>query len=186
MSEHRIAISSFNWAKRNKRNFDRIISCYDPDTKRNHVLRFHQPDAPALLRLRFVDLDDPPPEQFRDQLLARMPQRGDVEKALAFDRPGENLLIHCRVGVSRSTALAIAILAARREPGEEGRAICDVLHLRPQAVPNLAIIRHADDILDRHGRLVDALNRAESADWTKRRIENREAYLAHFERCFRE
>ena len=93
-----------------------------------------------------------------------------------------SLLIHCQVGVSRSTAIALAILADRLGPGQEGEALQALLRLRPQAIPNLLVVSLADDLLARNG----ALRRAVSA-WDEtipankvRRREQRQAYFQHY------
>lgn len=180
MTDHGITIAPLNWATRRKRSFRRIIGCYDPDTRANRIIRFHRPDAPKMLILKFVDLDDPPPPPHCDRPELRMPQRADVERALAFDTPGEPLLIHCHAGISRSSAIAVALMAARFGPGLENEAVAAVIAIRPAAVPNLAVIRHADAILGRGQKLTGAVLARETAEWSERRDANRRAYLAYY------
>lgn len=82
-----ITTEPITWAKRKKREFDRIIICYDPATFRSKIIQFHLPDPPALLILKFVDLDGPAPpphDTLRELQLATV---SDVEAALEFDRP---------------------------------------------------------------------------------------------------
>ena len=61
-------------------------------------------------------------------------------EALAFSRRLQSdarLLIHCAAGISRSSALALAILAQYVPPERSGA----LLHrLRPMAIPNLLMI----------------------------------------------
>jgi predicted protein tyrosine phosphatase len=180
VTDHGLTIAPLNWAKRRKRGFRRIVGCYDPDTRTNRIIRFHLPDAPEMLILKFVDLDDPAPAPHCERSELRMPRRSDVERALAFDRPGERLLIHCHAGISRSSAIAVALIAARLGPGHEDDAVDAVLAIRPQAVPNLAVIRHADAILERSGRLTAAVLARETPEWAARRAANRQAYLYYY------
>ena len=84
-----------------------------------HVLSILGPNAPdppefaafaphRRLILRFHDVIEPQPDQIA-------PTREDVERLLVFGRevsetPEAHLLVHCRAGVSRSTAAAALIL----------------------------------------------------------------------------
>jgi predicted protein tyrosine phosphatase len=83
-----------------------------------------------------------------------------VKKALAFARhlgDFDNLLIHCGHGISRSTALALAILAQAEPDVDEAAVFQKVLKLRPQASPNVLIVKYADKLLRRGGRLSKAI-----------------------------
>lgn len=66
-----------------------------------------------------------------------------------------NLLVHCHEGISRSSAIAIAIYAALYGNPED--AATRVSSQRPQAVPNIQVIRLADYFLSLQGRLLDAV-----------------------------
>jgi predicted protein tyrosine phosphatase len=94
------------------------------------------------------DSEAPPGEHHIDQLL----QFGRGWDARA------PMLVHCWAGVSRSMAAAYTLLCDRLGPGSE-RDIALALRLRaPHAWPNALMVRYADDILARHGRMVDAIN----------------------------
>jgi predicted protein tyrosine phosphatase len=67
------------------------------------------------------------------------------------------VLIHCEAGVSRSSAAALIMYAHWLGPGREREAMARVLSQRPVAIPNRRMIELADRLLDRGGRLVDAL-----------------------------
>lgn len=121
MTPGSITIAPFPWARRKKRHFDRIIGCYDPDTRPRTIIRFHRPDPLELLILKFVDLDLPAPPPHQDRPELRLPSTDDVRTALAFDREHESLLVHCHAGISGSTAIALAILSKRlgdRKPSQ--------------------------------------------------------------------
>ena len=67
------------------------------------------------------------------------------------------MLVHCHMGISRSTA-AMAILMAQSDPGHtEERIFSQLIDLRPQAWPNSLMVEFADDLLNREGRLMTAL-----------------------------
>jgi predicted protein tyrosine phosphatase len=66
-----------------------------------------------------------------------------------------NLLVHCHEGISRSSAIAIAIYVALY--GEPKDAATRVASQRPQAVPNIEVIRLADSVLNLQGKLLDAV-----------------------------
>ena len=87
----------------------------------------------------------------------------DIAAILAFgDRSRidavEHLLIHCHLGISRSTAAA-AILLTQHSPGREDEAFTHLRTIRPQSWPNSRMIALADTLLDRDGALVAAMRR---------------------------
>ena len=68
------------------------------------------------------------------------------------------MLIHCWAGISRSSAAAF-VLACDNNPGRE-QAIAEELRRRaPFATPNRLMVALADDLLQRQGRMVDAVAR---------------------------
>src|SRR6516162_2437779 len=130
-----------------------------------HVLSFlgpNSPDPPELaefaphrrLILRFHDVIEPRPDHIA-------PTRGDVERLLIFGRevsetPGAHLLVHCRAGVSRSTATA-ALILIQANPEWRARAALDaVAAIRPRAWHNLLILEFGDALLGRNGEIAAA------------------------------
>lgn len=95
-----------------------------------------------------------------------LPTRDDVAAILAFGRavaPGADgvthVLVHCHMGISRSTA-AMAMLLAQAEPDlTEDEVLARIGAVRPQAWPNSLMIAYADDALARQGRFTAALGR---------------------------
>jgi predicted protein tyrosine phosphatase len=67
------------------------------------------------------------------------------------------VLIHCEAGVSRSTAAALIMYACWLGPGCEWEAMERVLAQRPEAIPNSRMVRLADRLLERRGRLSEVL-----------------------------
>jgi predicted protein tyrosine phosphatase len=67
--------------------------------------------------------------------------------------------VHCHMGVSRSTAAMLALLAQIHPSEAEDRLFARLREIRPQAWPNSLMITYADDLLGRTGRLIAALRR---------------------------
>ena len=67
------------------------------------------------------------------------------------------LLIHCWAGISRSSAAAYAI-ACDRNPGFERDIAIELRRRSPSATPNRLMVRLADDLLQRDGRMVEAID----------------------------
>lgn len=105
------------------------------------------------LALEFNDIAEPRPG-------LQPPSREHVGELLNFlSRWGgnEDLLIHCWMGISRSTAAA-AIALACHDPGQDMYQLA--LRLRrasPSATPNPLMISIADDMMGLDGRLGDAI-----------------------------
>jgi predicted protein tyrosine phosphatase len=145
MSEAQLAISSRTHAKKVKRRFDAVPSIAAPGAE---VLRFHRSPSPAQLVLRMDDTVSPEPRGV-------LPTREQVVEGLEFARRFVNLrlLIQCEAGVSRSGAFGVAILAGRLGSGREQEALEDALRIAPAIIPNLLIIRLADEVLGLGGAL---------------------------------
>jgi predicted protein tyrosine phosphatase len=131
------------------------VSILDPDCGDPRLLNcFPFQDR---LVLRFHDIINP-----ARCMIA--PKRGHIELLLAFGRrlprdAGTKLLVHCHGGVSRSTAAAAGLLLQAHPDVDEDDLLHHIASIRPQAWPNSRMIAFADEILQRDGRLVDALRR---------------------------
>ena len=109
------------------------------------------------LTLRFHDIIEPVPGHVA-------PDATHIEQLLAFGRDlggtdeevSRHLLVHCHLGVSRSTA-AVATIMAQHHKGAETDVFERLLRIRRRAWPNSRMIAIADDLLGRNGRLVAAL-----------------------------
>ena len=107
----------------------------------------------GFLSLEFHDIDGP-----RDDLLP--PSAEDVTQLLEFfdGWDGEYpLLIHCWMGISRSTAAA-AIALAQRDPTQDMEQLARRLRIAsPMATPNRLMIALADEQLGLKGQLSAAI-----------------------------
>lgn len=136
-----------------------------------HVLSVLDPDWPELeafgaygehLRttLRFHDIIDPEPGRLmptRDHVRAVL----DFGNSLAEAEPASagHLLVHCHMGISRSTAAMLAMLAQAAPEADEDDLFARLRDIRPQAWPNSVMVGFTDEMLGRDGRLVAALGR---------------------------
>jgi predicted protein tyrosine phosphatase len=136
------------------------------DAHVSHVLSILDPEFPAptafsdygahkKLELRFDDIINEEPK-------LRAPQQEHVDALLAFgagleSEPDAHLLVHCHMGISRSTA-STALLVAQAAPDMAPAEIFAELHkIRPQIWPNLRIIEMGDKKLGRNGTIIAAL-----------------------------
>lgn len=112
--------------------------------------------------LHFNDVIVPAPNEV-------LPRREHVEAILGFGRalaadPADgtgdsHLLVHCHMGISRSTAAVAMLLAQAHANAEEDFIFTRLLEVREKAWPNSLMIGFADELLGREGRLADALGR---------------------------
>ncbi len=128
-----------------------MVSVLDPGTpepdafedwplRARHNFRFHD-DIDAR--------EDRRPPQTED--ITRMLEMG---KALSADDVS-HLLVHCWAGMSRSTAIAMTLMA-QASPGREEEIPAALLVIRQPAWPNSRIIEMADAQLGAGGRLIAA------------------------------
>ena len=104
--------------------------------------------------LRFHDIVDETPGM-------RFAEREDVEALLRFGRdlartPKAHLLVHCHMGISRSSAAMTLILAQARPDRPAAEAIAEARRIRPRIWPNLRVIELGDALLGRDGELTRA------------------------------
>lgn len=105
------------------------------------------------LRITVDDIHEPMPG-----LVA--PETADVERALAFAQAWDRqapMVVHCFAGVSRSSATALAIACAHNPETPELEIALRLRQLAPHAFPNRRITAIADRLLDRCGRLIEAV-----------------------------
>jgi predicted protein tyrosine phosphatase len=133
----------------------------------SHVLTIIDPDHPdpkdftsygphARTVWRFHDIIKPAEGQVH-------PTEDSVRRVLEFGeaakrQPIDHLLVHCHMGMSRSTAAAV-ILMVQDNPGRETDAFEHLAEIRPYTWPNSLMLRHADALLRREGVLLEAMRR---------------------------
>ena len=90
------------------------------------------------------------------------PDEQHVREIIAFAQSWDRtrpMLIHCWAGISRSTATAFTVACMLNARGREERIATALRAASPFAYPNLRIVALADNLLDRDGRMVEAIDR---------------------------
>ncbi|MGQ3045797.1 MAG: tyrosine phosphatase family protein [Niveispirillum sp.] len=161
-----------------------LVSILDPD--REPLTAFDDYGPHHRIDLRFDDIVIELPERMA-------PVDRHLERVLAFGQrltveagAGDHLLVHCHMGISRSTAAMALILAQARPDRPAVEALAEVVRIRPQTWPNLRMLEIGGDILGRRLELLDGVRevyqrRAQGqAEWLRFLRENhRERELAH-------
>jgi predicted protein tyrosine phosphatase len=164
-----------------------VLSLLDPNWPQ--LTGFEAYGAHSRTTLNFHDVIDPGPGltlptkehvgeilNFGGQLAAEVKGQGE-----------RHLLVHCHMGISRSTAAMVSLLAQIDPRETDDRLFERVRQIRPQAWPNSLMIGYADDLLGRKGRLVAALRRhygvqlrqrPQFVDWMRRLGRDRELDMA--------
>ena len=86
--------------------------------------------------------------------------RGACRRSSDFVRGWDRhapLVVHCYMGISRSTASAYASVCALNPHRDETSIAQALRHASPTATPNIRIVSLADKLLGRHGRMVAAI-----------------------------
>ncbi|MBJ6125819.1 tyrosine phosphatase family protein [Microvirga splendida] len=142
-----------------ERSVTHVLSILDPDHPDPEAFEAYDPHHRTILR--FHDIINPTQGMI-------LPEPEHVEAVLRFGdevaagRAGTvegHLLVHCHMGVSRSTAAMLTLLAQTHPEESEDRLFERLVEIRSQAWPNSRMIEFADDLLSRNGRLVDSLRR---------------------------
>jgi predicted protein tyrosine phosphatase len=88
------------------------------------------------------------------------PAESHIADMLAFAKSWDRtapFLVHCWAGISRSTAAAYIVLCDLHGPGHEDVIARGLRFHAPHAQPNRLMIRHADVLLGREGRMISAV-----------------------------
>lgn len=79
-----------------------------------------------------------------------------IDFAKGWDRKAP-MIVHCWAGVSRSTAAAFTIACLLNPDRPEAEIAAEIRFHSPTATPNPRIVAHADRLLGREGRMVEAI-----------------------------
>ncbi len=136
-----------------------VLSIIDPGHPDIH--HFEAYSKHLRTTLRFHDIIDPAPGQI-------MPGKEHVAAILAFgesldkgavEGSAGHLLVHCHMGVSRSTAAMVTLMAQGDPQAGEEELFERLRQIRGKAWPNSVMIALADEKLGRGGKLTAALRR---------------------------
>lgn len=127
-----------------------LISLLDP----HHMIDTPRGIDPARhLKVGINDIAEP-----RDDAIA--PGEMHVKELLHFIDGWDHrdpLLIHCWAGISRSTASMFITLCHANPQASELEIARDLRAEAPHAQPNRLLVRHADKLLNRNGRMIAAV-----------------------------
>jgi predicted protein tyrosine phosphatase len=133
-----------------RRQASHLVTLIDPGTPVERPLGVHESRH---LRLDVDDIDAP-----MEGYMA--PDMASVIQLLEFSRTWDAsapMVVHCFAGISRSTASAFAIACDRNPDIAEARIALALRQAASHAFPNRRIIALADELLGRHGRMVEAI-----------------------------
>ncbi len=145
-----------------------------------HVLSILDPGLPDPADFRRYDRHHRTTLRFHDiiQPMGSMllPEPEHVEAVLTFGEELKaeptvaaeaHLLVHCHMGVSRSTAAMTTLLCQLHPEADEDEVFLHLRSIRPQIWPNSRMIGFADVALGKEGRLTAALGRLykRQLDW---------------------
>jgi predicted protein tyrosine phosphatase len=170
-----------------ERRVTHVLSLLDPD--RAELDAFGTYGEHHRVTLRFHDILGPsqgqthPVPEHVEQIL----QFGESLKEGLSVRVDGHLLVHCHMGISRSTAAMVALMAQNDVDSGEDALFARLREVRHQAWPNSIMIGFADEQLGRGGRLTEALRRhyghqlraqPQYRDWMTRLGRTRELEMA--------
>jgi predicted protein tyrosine phosphatase len=141
------------------REVTHVLSVLDPE--RAELEAFGTYGEHQRVTLRFHDIIEPLPGRIMPapEHVGAILNFGEGLRDTAASRVKGHLLVHCHMGISRSSA-AMLTLMAQADPGEDEDALFARLReVRPQAWPNSVMVGFADEQLGRGGRLSAALGR---------------------------
>jgi predicted protein tyrosine phosphatase len=108
----------------------------------------------------------------------RAPAKAHVQELIDFVQRWDRstpLVVHCYAGISRSTAAAFVIACALNPQRDERDIARSLRDASATAIPNTRLVSLADEVLDRQGRMVAAIESigrgAESAEGTPFRLD---------------
>ena len=132
------------------RNPSHLLTLLDPGTE---MATPRNLPAKRRLRLDVYDIVEP--------MAGMEPPTSDVvARILDFGREwdaAQPMLIHCFAGISRSTAAAFVLACARSPEADERRIALALRRAAPHAHPNRRIVGLADRLLERDGRMIEAV-----------------------------
>ncbi len=141
------------------RSVTHVLSVLDPEWP--EIQTFNDYGDHVRTTLRFHDIIEPLSGKIA-------PERSDVEQIARFgedlarsghSRNDGHLLVHCHMGISRSTAAMLTLLAQTHPEESEASLYARLRRIRPQSWPNSRMVAFADDLLGRGGRLSAELGR---------------------------
>ena len=141
------------------RSVTHVLSLLDPEWPDLESFSAYEPHERTTLR--FHDVIEPISGRVHptEAHVAEILDFGARLNESAARRSQGHLLVHCHMGVSRSTAAMLSLMAQVHADESEDALFARLRNVRPQAWPNSVMIGFADAQLNRGGRLTQALRR---------------------------
>ncbi len=142
-----------------RRHVTHVLSVLDPEYP--EIEAFSAYGAHHRTTLRFHDIITPAPDRIMPQPehVAAVIRFGEDFAASRVTGAQAHLLVHCHMGVSRSTAAMLTLMALENPQEDAESLFARLVAVRQQAWPNSCMVAYADDMLGRNGDLVAALRR---------------------------
>lgn len=120
-------------------------------------------------RYYFDDIIDRPAMQF-----GTGPTEEDLLRILRDNPVGDKIFVHCYAGISRSSAITYMLICRDLGPGKEEEAMEKTLASAPLKGiwPSNRIVRLADSILERGGKMIKAVEDWKNGPGFNKYIEN--------------
>ena len=88
------------------------------------------------------------------------PSEEHITRLVAFLKPWDRktpIVMHCLAGISRSTAGAFVAACALNPQRDEAAIAQAIREASPTAMPNIMLVKLADNMLGRQGRMIEAI-----------------------------
>ena len=130
------------------------VDKYNPDKMLTIINKNFEPETPLgmdknrHLKMLIDDISEP-----RDGFI--LPEKHHAQELLDFTDDWDKnkpILIHCHMGISRSTATSLGV-AGKFAPENIELIIENLKEIAPHASPNKIMMKHYDEILDLNNRL---------------------------------
>lgn len=140
-------------------DIENAVSTYKPDMMLTIINKNFSPDTPKgldpnrHLKMLIDDISEP-----RDGF--RLPEKDDVQQLLDFSNNWDQskpLIIHCHMGISRSTATSLGVIC-KYDPDNLEINVEKLKDLAPHASPNSLMTKYVDEILNLDNRLIKTLD----------------------------
>ncbi len=162
VTSHQYAEELLSEAKQAGKPIAWVISIRDPEMKAPKGLT--DGGATNYLELQFHDVESEGSGNYCGVNRYRAPSEWDAKHIVEFaqkiateGKDGDQVLVHCYAGISRSTAALFLVLATLTGEGNEEKNLAEVRKVRVVADPNTLLVSWGDYVLRRGGKLNYAL-----------------------------
>tara|TARA_B100000579_G_scaffold17589_1_gene12390 strand:+ start:4806 stop:5312 length:507 start_codon:yes stop_codon:yes gene_type:complete len=140
-------------------DIENCVNKYNPDKMLTIINKNFSPDTPTgieesrHIKMLIDDISEP-----RDGFV--LPEKHHAQSLLDFTDDWDTnkpLLVHCHMGISRSTATSLGV-AAKFDPDNIELIIEKLKEIAPHASPNKLMTQYYDEILNLNNRLYSSLN----------------------------